>query len=312
MAKIDTYQQVTDRIVAALEEGTRPWHKQWVNGGAVMDPRRSNGERYRGINVLLLWMSAAERGFSGRSWFTFKQALDLGANVRKGEKGTQIVFFKKLDIKEQNDAGEDVSRSVPMLKTYTVFNADQIENLPDRFRTAPVQIVGGKDRDEACEAALRSSGADIRETDHAQAYYAPGADFVNMPRFELFTSTSGFLATLAHELCHWTGHTSRLDRAQLNEFGSKDYAFEELVAEIGAAMVGARLGIFGEHIDNHAAYVESWLKALRNDKRMIFKAATMAQAAADLVLVNAGELEAFEIEEEPETIEQPEQLALFA
>lgn len=316
MTKIDTYQDVTDAIVAALEAGTRPWQKDWIGGGAVMDPHRANGERYRGINVLLLWMSAAERGFSGRHWFTFKQALDLGGNVRKGEKGTRIVFFKKIDVKEEGDNGEEVSRHIPMLKTYTVFNADQCENLPEKFRPAPVELIGGKDRDAAAEAALRSSGADIRETADARAYYAPGADFINMPRFELFKSTSGFITTLAHELCHWTGHETRLARDLKNNFGSKDYAFEELVAEIGAAMIGARLGIFGEHLDNHAAYVGHWLEALRKDKRMIFKAATLAQAAADHVLANAGELEALESAqdsaEDTAPIAQPAQLRLFA
>lgn len=286
MTKLDTYQQVTDAIVAQLEAGTKPWQKRW-RGGAVNDPKRATGQRYRGINVLLLWASAEANGFTGQHWFTFKQALDLGGNVRKGAKGTQIVFFKKLERAEQNEAGEDVTRKIPMLRTYTVFNADQCENLPERFQAAPVELVAGQQRDEAAEAALRSCGADIREGE-ASAYYVPSADFVNMPRFELFDSPGAYLATLAHELCHWTGHSSRLDRQLLNRFGSKDYAFEELVAEIGAAFVGARLGIVGEHIDNHAAYLASWLKALRDDKRMIFKAATLAQAAADLVLANAG------------------------
>ena len=143
----------------------------------------------------------------------------------------------------------------------------------------------------------------IRETQDGRAYYSPGADFVHMPALELFHTTGAYLATLAHELTHWTGHESRLNRSQLNAFGSKDYAFEELVAEIGAAFVGARLGIVGEHLDNHAAYLASWLKALRDDNRAIFKAAALAQTAADLVLAHAGLEDAADPEEAEELAE---------
>lgn len=285
--KIDTYQDVTNAIIAALEAGTKPWRKGW-NGASVHDPRRANGKRYRGINILLLWASAAANGYTGERWLTFKQAIDLGGNVRKGEKGTRIIFFKSLDIREQNEAGEETSKKIPLLRTYTVFNASQCDKLPPRFASAPIELVAGLERDEAAEAALRSCGAEIREDSEPSAYYSPGQDFVHMPEFQLFHSTGDYLATLAHELCHWTGHKTRLDRDQVNAFGSKDYAFEELVAEIGAAFTGARLGVAGEHLDNHAAYLASWLKALRDDKRAIFRAASQAQAAADLVLAKAG------------------------
>lgn len=300
--KFDTYQEVTDAIVAQLEAGTKPWVKSW-NGAAVSNPRRAGGQLYRGINILLLWGSASAQGFASDRWLTFKQALDLGGNVRKGEKGTRIVFFKKLTVTDRADPAGEAQKEIPMLRTYTVFNADQCDGLPARFYPAPLELVAGHDRDQAAEAALRSCGADIREDRQAAAFYVPDQDFVHMPAFELFTSAGGYLATLAHELCHWTGHETRLDRKLRNGFGSKDYAFEELVAEIGAAFVGARLGIAGEHIDNHAAYLASWLKALRDDKRMIFKAASLAQAAADLVLANAG-LEAGADDDEGEAIAQ--------
>lgn len=290
MAKLDTYEAVTNAIIARLEAGTKPWAPDWTQGaagGGLVMPRRHNGEFYRGINVLILWGTAEERGYRAPTWMTFKQALELGGSVRKGEKGTAIVFFKKLTITEKNDAGEDQDKQIPMLRTYVVFNVEQIEGLPASYYPAEVELVGGKDRDEAAEAALRSCGADIREGGD-KAFYVPSHDYVQMPTFDRFKSTSGFLATLAHELCHWTGHNTRLDRSQKNAFGSKDYAAEELVAEIGAAFIGARLGIVGEHIDNHAAYLASWLKALRNDKRAIFRAAALAQTAADMVLANAG------------------------
>lgn len=282
MAKFDTYQDVTDAIIAQLEAGTRPWRMDW-QGGSLQMPHRVTGEEYRGINVLLLWASAAQQGLTGRTWMTFKQATDLGASVRKGSKGTRIVFFKPLTV-EDRETGEE--KAIPMLRTYVVFNSDQIDGLPGKFASAPIVPAEGLERDAAAEAALRSCGAEIVEGG-ARAFYTPASDIVTMPDFERFTSSSGYLATLAHELCHWTGHKSRLDR-----FGNNDrtsYAFEELVAEMGAAFIGARLGIVGEHIENHSAYLASWLKALKDDKRMIFKAASLAQQAADMVLANAGE-----------------------
>lgn len=280
MAKFDTYQDVTNAIIAQLEAGTKPWRMDWQGGGLTM-PRRATGQHYRGINVLLLWASAQQQGLTGERWFTFNQAKALGGKVRKGSKGTRIVFFKPLEVR---DAATGEEKKIPMLRTYVVFNADQIEGLPAKYAPAPIIITPGMERDRAAEEALRSCGATITEGG-GRAYYTPATDIVTMPDFERFASASGYLATLAHELCHWTGHKSRLDRFGTNDRTS--YAFEELVAEMGAAFVGSRLGIVGEHIENHSAYLASWLKALRNDKRMIFKAATLAQAAADMVLANS-------------------------
>lgn len=280
MPKFDTYQDVTDAIIAQLEAGTKPWQKPW-QGGSLTMPRRITGQYYRGINVLLLWASATQQGLTGERWVTFNQAKAMGAKVRKGSKGTRIVFFKPLEVR---DAATGEDKKIPMLRTYVVFNSDQIEGLPAKYASAPIVPVEGMERNRAAEEALRSSGAMIEEHGGA-AYYTPATDIVTMPEFERFTSASNYLATLAHELCHWTGHKSRLDRFGANT--RTNYAFEELVAEMGAAFVGARLGIVGEHIENHSAYLASWLKALRNDKRMIFKAATLAQAAADMVLANS-------------------------
>lgn len=286
-AKPDLYQTVTDRIVAALEAGTKPWSKPWA-GGASGAQRRSNGAPYRGINQLLLTLTSSHDGYASPYWLTFKQAIDLGGNVRKGEKSTEIVFYKPLTVKDKHaPAGEDRDVTIPLLRSYRVFNADQCDGLPERFRPAAIEIVAGKQRDEEAERALRSSGATIREGG-GQAFYSPGSDVVQMPPFDAFETVGGFLATLAHELIHWTGHKSRLDRLSYHGgFGSQTYAREELVAEIGAAFTCARLGVAGEHHDNHAAYVASWLKTLRDDKRAIFVAAAKAQTACDLVLANA-------------------------
>lgn len=235
MAKLDTYESVTNAIIARLESGVKPWAPRWISGGAgggMVMPRRHNGECYRGINVLLLWAAAEDRGYRAATWMTFKQALELGGAVRKGEKGSMIVFFKKLTITEQNEAGEDQDKQIPMLRTYSVFNVEQIDGLPARYYPADVELVGGKDRDETAEAALRSCGADIRESGD-KAFYVPSQDYVNMPMFDRFHTASGYLATLAHELVHWTGAKHRLDRDQKGAFGSKDYAAEELVALSG-------------------------------------------------------------------------------
>lgn len=294
MAKFDTYQEVTDSIIAALEAGTAPWSAGWQNGGINM-PRRACGIHYRGVNVLLLWASAMGQGFASEHWLTFKQAQALGGSVRKGEKSTRIVFFKPLDVKGK-DGGED--RKIPMLRTYNVFNADQVDGLPDALQAAAIAANPALLRDAEREEALRSCGAVIREQG-AAAFYEPAADRVTMPEFERFTSAGNYLATLAHELCHWTGHKSRLAREMRGTFGSPDYAREELIAELGSAFVNARLGIVGDHIESHAAYLKSWVKVLKEDKRAIFRAASAAQAAADLVLVNAGELAGELASEEP-------------
>lgn len=286
--QIDIHQQVTDRFIEALEAGTKPWEMDWINFSAT----RACGQPYRGINVLLLGMAAEAQGFKNPHWLTFKQAQELGGAVRKGEKGTRIVFFKRLSVKAapgDRRADDEGNRSFGYLKFYTVFNADQCDGLPaDKFQI-PQAVLSDEMRDAVAEEALRSTGATIREGGTA-AYYTETTDTVHMPDFCMFKSVSGYLATLAHELIHWTGPAHRLDRPMFADYskGREHRAKEELVAEIGAAFVCARLGIAGDHFESHAAYVASWLQALKNDKRAIFKAATLAQDAADMVLANAG------------------------
>lgn len=284
--QFDTYQAVTNAITAKIEAGAMPWRAEWQGGGFKM-PHRVTGEGYRGINVVLLWMGAMERGLTGQTWMTFKQALELGGAVRKGEKGTRIVFFKTLKIDGEGDSGEAESRNVPMLRTYTVFNTDQIDGLPARFATADAGTGAAPLRDAEKETALRSCGADIIEGG-TRACYSVSEDVVRMPDFHRFHDVTGYLATLAHELCHWTGHKARLDRFAHGKPAKESYAFEELVAELGAAFIGARLGIAGDHFENHAAYLSGWLEIMQQDKRAIFRAASAAQAAADMVLANAG------------------------
>lgn len=281
----DLHQEITDRFIAALESGTRPWERDWLACGL---PRRATGEEYQGINTMILSLEAECRGFANPHWVTFNQAKELGGQVRKGAKSAPVIFYRAIvakDAGEGDDATDEEGRRVGrILKGYRVFNVEEVEGLPaDRFATPIAADLPAKQRDEAAETALRATGAIINEGGE-RAYYRPSTDSIQLPPFEAFTTTGGFLATMAHELIHWTGAPHRLDRVKGNSFGDKAYAFEELVAEIGAAFVCARLGVAGDHFDNHAAYLASWLKALRDDKRLIFKAAGQAQAAANMVL----------------------------
>lgn len=283
----DVYQETTDRLIAAIEGGAAPWQADWLTNTGL--PIRASGEHYKGVNVLLLGMSAGAQGFANPHWLTFNQARQLGGCVRKGERGTGIIFYKTLakDAPEDPRANDDGKIAIPCLRGYTVFNAEQVDGLPaDRFPAPQPLDPQPKERNAAAEAAMRSCGATIHERGQA-AYYDRAADAVTLPDFDRFRSTAGYLATMAHELTHWTGAPARLNREKGKQFGDSAYAFEELVAEIGAGFIGARLGFFGEHIESHAGYLDHWLGMLRTDKRAIFRAAAQAQAAADLVLANA-------------------------
>lgn len=280
----DVYQRITDRIIAELEEGARPWFKPWSAdhmAGRVSMPLRSTGEPYRGVNVISLWMTASVSGFACPYWFTFRQAQELGANVRKGEKGTLVVYANRITKTETDAKGEEVEREIPYLKGYTVFNGDQIDGLPARFteRQAAPQITPAQ-RIEAAEQFFRATGATLRHGGN-RAYFAPALDVIQMPPFESFRDAESYTATLAHEFIHWTGHYSRLAREFTGKFGSEKYAEEELCAELGSAFLCADLAITPETRPDHAAYIGSWLKALKGDKRLIFKAAAHAQRAAD-------------------------------
>ncbi|WP_140848558.1 ArdC family protein [Paracoccus sp. FO-3] len=284
--KFDLYQHVTDQIIASIEAGTPAWRKPWTGEAATMQmPRRANDETYRGINVLMLWLVAMEKGYRAAHWFTYRQAQEHGGQVRKGEKGAMVVKYGTFD-REDAETGEE--RKIPYLKGYTVFNAEQIDGLPEKFHAAPAETARdlGTEADHRLDAFFSATGADIRTSDDPRAYYHPAQDFIHMPPIATFHDAGRYYATLAHEACHWTGHKSRLDR--FSRFTDrKAYAFEELVAEIGNCMTCASLGLtpdFGQS----GAYVEGWLRALADDKRLIFKAAAEAQKAAELLLKAAG------------------------
>ncbi|RWI67735.1 zincin-like metallopeptidase domain-containing protein [Mesorhizobium sp.] len=275
----DTYQRITDTIVEQLEAGTKPWIRPWR--GSVRHsriPRRATGEAYRGINVLMLWVSGQMFGYEENTWMTYRQAQDLGGQVRKGEKGTLVVKYGTFTPKERED---DEDRSIPYLKGYTVFNVEQIENLPDRFASPAEELPSAPvPHMETVEVFVRNTNARVSYSG-TKASYRPTSDDILMPDRDRFESEVHLYSTLLHELSHWSGAKRRLDRDLSGRFGTECYAVEELVAELAATFLCADLGVAHDPRDNTAAYLASWLAVLKNDKRAIITAAAKAQAAAD-------------------------------
>jgi antirestriction protein ArdC len=281
----DIYNRITDKIVADLEQGVRPWMKPWNAEHAasrITRPLRYNGIPYNGINVIMLWSAAVVKKYTCPLWLTFKQALDLGGNVRRGETGELVVYADRIKRTEIDQHGEESAREIPFLKGYTVFNAEQCEGLPAQY-SAKVETpaLTPMQRLETADRFFAATRADIWHGG-VRAYYAEGADFVQMPPFETFRDAESYAATLAHELTHWTKHDKRLARDMGRaRWGDEGYAREELVAELGSAFLCADLGITPETRADHAAYIASWLKVLKDDKRFIFSAASHAQRATD-------------------------------
>lgn len=285
--KQDIYQRITDRIIADLEQGVRPWLKPWNAehaAGRITRPLRSNGVPYQGINVVMLWSEAVARGFAAPIWMTFKQAKELGGHVRKGEKGNLVVYANTITKTETDEAtGEESETAIPFMKGYTVFNVEQIDGLPARFHTPAAPRLDPVQRIDHAERFFAATGADISHGGNV-ACYSVVTDSVRMPPFETFRDAESYYATLAHELTHWTRHPKRLDRDfGRKRWGDEGYAMEELVAELGAAFLSADLDLTPEPREDHAAYIGSWLKALKDDKRAVFTAAAHAQRASDFL-----------------------------
>ena len=289
--RFDIHQHVTDTIIAQIEAGTPPWRQPWTGGkSGACPPVRHNGEAYRGINILMLWATAAQRGYTSERWMTFRQAQALGGKVMKGAKAAKSVFYGTFEMDDDGAPESGDRKRIPYAKFNNVFNADQIEGLPDDhyIRPDPARDLGTK-ADAGLEAFFAATGAEITTTTEPRAYYRPATDSIHMPPIAAFLDAAGYYGTLAHELTHWTGAEKRLDR--IGKFTDrKAYAFEELVAEIGNCMLCVRLGLtpdFGQS----AAYVEGWLRVLKSDKGMIFKAASEAQKAVDFVMVAGAPVE---------------------
>lgn len=282
--KTDIYTRVTNKIIADLEKGVRTWLMPWSAehlSERITRPLRHNGQAYRGLNILLLWSAAVAEGYSTNIWMTFKQAKELGAHIRKGSKGELVVYANTITKTEELDDGKEVDVTIPYMKGYTVFNVEQIEGLPEHYYSKPEPLNPDIQRDDRLEKFFAATNADIRHSGN-QAYYAQQNDYVQMPPLECFRDMESYYAILAHEMTHWTKHPDRLDRDfGRKRWGDEGYAREELVAELGSAFLCAELGITPEVREDHAGYLQSWLKVLKNDKRAIFSAAAHAQRAVD-------------------------------
>lgn len=286
-SRASLYDEITEKIITELEAGRVPWVQPWGTAAAkapLVMPRNASTHRlYAGINVLMLWGAAIERGFTGQSWLTFRQALSLGGHVRKGERGTSVVYADRFVPSDERrravETGEN-AQSVPFLKRYTLFNIDQCDYLSDAIKAlAPpppsIRI------EPAVEAIIKASGITFRIGGN-RAFYAPVEDYVQVPPPQAYFEPINWHRTALHELGHATGHPSRLNRDQSGIFGTKKYAFEELVAELSAAFGCASLGIVPTV--RHADYIGAWLKVLREDNRAIVRAASQASKAADYLL----------------------------
>ncbi len=281
------YAEITDKIIAELEAGRVPWVQPWGTAAAkaplAMPKNATTQRRYSGVNVLILWGAVIERGFVGQSWLTFRQALSLGGNVRKGEHGTTVVYadrFTPEDERRRAERDGDEPGAIPFLKRFTVFNTDQCEKLPDGLVTAPPPVPEGLILPQA-EALIDATGADFR-IGGDRAFYSPGSDYIQVPRPDAYFEPINWHRTALHELGHWVGHSSRLARDLSGVFGSALYAKEELVAEMTSAFVCASLGIVPTV--RHADYLGSWLEVLREDDRAIVRAASAASKAAEYLL----------------------------
>lgn len=278
------HETITNKIVNQIESGILPWKNRWGSETPTMvRPLRANGTPYKGINTLILWVTSLEFGYSGNHWMTFNQAKSLGGHVRKGERASEVVFFKTLELEDEET--DDKKRKVPMLNTYKVFNVDQCEGLPEKYlraKSTTIEVPGLPDSDRilTADAWIDRVGADLRIGGN-RAYFAPDSDHVQMPEFSRFISHDAYYATILHELTHWSGGKSRLNRDLNNRFGSNKYAAEELIAELGAAFLCSDLGIVDTDTirDDHASYIESWLKVLKGDSKAIFTAAAKAEQA---------------------------------
>ncbi len=277
--KRDLYQEITNKIVTSLEQGVRPWKCPWDQssyGGFEGIPYNlKTGFSYRGINIPILWATQQEKGYQANAWVSYKQAEQMGGNIKRGEKATTVVYWNFLDKEEDGK-----HKRIPFLKWYNVFNLDQCEGID---LTPPVKREQTWEDIQRIEDIIQASKADLRfEAVGIRACYSPLSDFISMPKKERFKTSGDYYCTLFHELTHWTGHHSRLNRDFNGRFGDEAYAFEELIAEMGSAFLFADLGLEGQV--QHDSYIASWLRVLKNDKKAIFKAATEASKAHQFII----------------------------
>ncbi|WP_171182283.1 ArdC family protein [Ruegeria sp. HKCCD8929] len=287
--KFDVYSHVTNQILDELKKGTVPWRKPWSGGqGGLTLPRRVTGEHYRGINVVMLWIAALNRGYSSTSWMTYRQAQDLGGQVRRGERSTTVIKYGEIRKDDCDDvAGE--GRVIRYARAYRVFNCDQIDGLDDHWYDPPAEIRNfGTELDPELDAWFHRLGLEIRHSDDPRAYYDPARDLIHMPPVRTFETAHGYFYTLGHESAHAIADCRRLDLTFPGKTQRDQLVHEELFAEICSAFLCARLGV-QPSFEQNAAYVASWVKAISDDHKAILRAAANAQAAADWAFERAGE-----------------------
>lgn len=279
----DIHAELTDRIVAALEQGVQPWFQPWRSNthraGPVSRPLRENGEGYRGVNVLLLWIAAETKGYGNPFWMTYRKAQELGGQVRGGEQGSQIIVFKPGKGIDK-ETGEEIATAY--FGTATVFNCEQIDNLPEKYHSKapePVEPLAPHARNAVADAFIANLAIDLRHGG-GRAYYSPSQDYVQLPNFKDFHTADDYYCTAGHEAIHWTKAEKRLNRELgMKQWGDEGYAVEELVAELGSVYLAADLGIAPQPRADHASYIAVWLKVLKQDKKAIFSAAAHADRA---------------------------------
>lgn len=286
--KHDIHQELTNQIIELLDQVDPNDYQApfsgFVHQGLPKNP--TTGKTYQGVNILALWFNQHSKKFNSNHWATFKQWKEKGASVKKGEKGSRVIFYKTLIKEEENNQGEKEEHKIPMLRLYTVFNANQVDGFEDpNALTLPVEDM--VERQSLIEEFCQNTGAEIKSEDQ-EAFYNRKFDYINMPdtaqfnHSEKISATEHYYSTLLHELTHWTGAKKRLDREGISgKVDQEKYAFEELVAELGAAFLCAQHNINQGSRDNHALYIKSWLQALRDDKTLIFKASAQAAKAVD-------------------------------
>ena len=280
--KKDRYQIITDTVIEQMENLGSDWMKSWSTNAMSGHHNVISKKAYQGTNTFLTAISSFKNGFQSNQWGTYRQWQSKGYSVKKGSKGTDIIFFDKIKIEDKETEQE---RFVPILKGFSIFNADQIED----YWSGSAIPEKPTFKHEQTEQLVTNSKAIIKHGG-SRAFYTSEADFIQMPHKTDFqdidgsTAMENYYSTLLHELTHWTGHTSRLDRKLANKFGSNAYAFEELVAEIGSVFLTAMLGIEKQPQPNHAKYLNGWLEVLKQDKRAMVKAFGLAQKASDYIL----------------------------
>lgn len=289
---MNTYEIITQKILDRLDQGTVPWKKPW-RGGLHFQPKSfATRKPYRGINVWLLGWSAQEKGYQSPYWITYKKAQSLSGQVRKGEKGTVVVFWKECEKEKTSDSGEVIKDNFWLLRYYHVFNIDQIDGLDQNKLPADAIPEEEEILDftpiEHCDTIVSNmpNRPEITHSNERRAYYKPSSDLVHMPNKETFETEPGYYATIFHELAHSTGHSARLARKnfEIAAFGSNSYGKEELIAEMTAAMLCGIANIENSIIDNSASYIENWRKVIKANKKLVVLSAAAAQKAADYIL----------------------------